>query len=81
MMNKTQEWVPEGEVTLDVCEAIRVLNQRAADEAAEKAEKKRITTLVESINNLKKNMGWTSEKAMEILGLSESDRKAAAHFL
>lgn len=71
------------------CEAIRVLNQRAADEAAEKAtekamekaEKKRITTLVESINNLKKNMGWTSEKAMEILGLSESDRKAAAPFL
>ncbi|MCD7818545.1 MAG: hypothetical protein LUH07_05795 [Lachnospiraceae bacterium] len=47
----------------------------------EKAEKKRITTLVESINNLKKNMGWTSEKAMEILGLSESDRKAAAPFL
>jgi len=79
----------ESEATIDVCEAIRVLNQRAADEAAEKAtekamekaEKKRITTLVESINNLKKNMGWTSEKAMEILGLSESDRKAAAPFL
>ncbi len=29
--------VPEGEVTLDMCEAIQTLNQRAADEAAEKA--------------------------------------------
>ncbi len=53
----------------------------AAEEAAEKAEKDRISTLVESINNLKKNTGWTSEKAMEILGLSEGDRKAVASFL
>ncbi|MCC8044795.1 MAG: hypothetical protein LIP12_04755 [Clostridiales bacterium] len=81
MMNNIQKWVPDGEVTLDVCEAICVLNQRAAEEAVEKAERKRITTLVESINNLKKNMGWSSEKAMEIMGLSESDRKAVAPFL
>lgn len=58
----------ESEEVIDVCQAIQVLNQRAAS-------KERTATLTENIRNLMASTGWTLEQAMDKLKISEEDRK------
>lgn len=60
------------EEAMDVCLAIQQMEQRAAEAAA---EKERISILLKSIKNLMEKLGWTADHAMDILEVSESDRK------
>lgn len=56
------------EEAIDVCLAIQQMEQNAA-------ERERISTLLKSIKNLMEKLGWTADHAMDILEVSESDRK------
>ncbi|MCI9048690.1 MAG: hypothetical protein HFG71_15865 [Hungatella sp.] len=56
------------EEAMDVCLVIQQMEQRPA-------EKERISTLLESIKNLMENAGWSAEHYMDMLAVSESDRK------
>lgn len=49
---------------------------READERAEKAEQQRISMLCDNIRRLMEKLGWSAEEAMDVLCVSESDRKA-----
>lgn len=71
---------------MDTCKAIQTMIDRAvekatreADERAEKAtaqaEQQRISTLCDNIRRLMEKLGWSAEEAMDVLGVSESDRK------
>lgn len=59
----------KNEEVLDVCQAIQILNQRAADE-------RQIEVLTQSIKNLMKTTGVSVEQAMDNLIVSEHDRVA-----
>ncbi len=65
--------VKEGEEAIDVCLAIEQMNAEAAQKAA---QKERISTLFANINNLMEKMGWSAEQSMDVLSVSDSDRKA-----
>lgn len=56
------------EEAIDVCSAIQQMEQNAA-------ERERISTLLKNIKNLMEKLGWTADHAMDILEVSESDRK------
>lgn len=66
--------VNEGEEAIDVCLAIQQMNEEAA-------QKERISTLLNSIKNLMEKMGWSAEQSMDILSVSENDRKALSQLL
>ncbi len=59
----------EGEEAIDVCLAIQQMNEEAA-------QKERISTLFTNIKNLMEKMGWSAEQSMDVLSVSDSDRKA-----
>ena len=72
---------------MDTCKAIQTMIDRAvekatreADERAEKAtaqaEQQRISMLCDNIRRLMEKLGWSAEEAMDVLCVSESDRKA-----
>lgn len=65
--------VKEGEEAIDVCLAIQQMNEEAAQKAA---QKERISTLFANIKNLMEKMGWSAEQSMDVLSVSDSDRKA-----
>lgn len=65
--------VKEGEEAVDVCLAIQQMNEEAAQKAA---QKERISTLFANIKNLMEKMGWSAEQSMDVLSVSDSDRKA-----
>ena len=67
-MNKEEE-------VLDVCQAIQTLNERAAEKAA---NERQIEVLLQSVKNLMKNLGLSSDQAMNVLGISDSDRSSIA---
>lgn len=64
--------VKEGEEAIDVCLAIQQMNEEAAQKAA---QKERISTLFANIKNLMEKMGWSAEQSMDVLSVSDSDRK------
>jgi len=64
--------VKEGEEAVDVCLAIQQMNEEAAQKAA---QKERISTLSANIKNLMEKMGWSAEQSMDVLSVSDSDRK------
>ena len=64
----------KGEEVMDVCLAIEKMNQKAA-------EKERISTLLKSVKNLMIKAGWSAERSMDVLEVSESDRKEIMSFL
>ena len=78
--------IGKGEKKMDTCKAIQTMIDRAvekatreADERAEKAtaqaEQQRISTLCDNIRRLMEKMDWSAAEAMDVLGVSESDRK------
>ena len=70
--------VKEGEEAIDVCLAIEQMNEEAAKKAA---QEERISTLLFSIKNLREKMGWSAEQAMDVLNVSDSDRKVLRQLL
>ena len=54
--------------------AIQQMNEEAA-------RKERISTLLKSIKNLMEKMGWSAEQSMDILSVSENDRKELSQML
>lgn len=70
--------VKEGEEAIDVCLAIEQMNEEAAKKAA---QEERISTLLFSIKNLMEKMGWSAEQAMDVLNVSDSDRKVLRQLL
>lgn len=57
-----------------MCLAIQQMNEEAA-------QKERISTLLNNIKNLMEKMGWSAEQSMDILNVSENDRKALSQLL
>lgn len=70
--------VNEGEEAIDVCLAIQQMNEEAAQEAA---QKERISTLLNNIKNLMEKMGWSAEQSMDILSVSDNDRRTLLQLL
>lgn len=66
--------VNEGEEAIDVCLAIEQMNEEAA-------QKERISTLLNNIKNLMEKMGWSAEHSMDVLSVSENDRRALSKLL
>lgn len=66
--------VKEREEAIDVCLAIQQMNEEAA-------QKERISTLLNNIRNLMEKMGWSAEKSMDVLNVSENDRKELLQLL
>ncbi len=60
--------VKEGEEAIDVCLAIEQMNEEAA-------QKERISTMFANIKSLMEKMGWSAEQSMDVLSVSDSDRK------
>ncbi len=58
-----------------MCQAIQTLNERAAEKAA---NERQIEVLLQSVKNLMKNLGLSSDQAMNVLGISDSDRSSIA---
>lgn len=58
----------KGEEAIDVCLAIEEMKQKAA-------EKERISILFKNIENLMEKAGWSAEQSMDMLDVSERDRK------
>ena len=74
----------KGEEAINVCLALEEMKRRAVEKAigeeriaAEKAvEENRISTLLKNIQNLMEKAGWSAEHSMDVLDVSEGDRKA-----
>lgn len=66
--------VNESEEAIDVCLAIEQMNEEAA-------QKERISTLLNNIKNLMEKMGWSAEHSMDVLSVSENDRRALSKLL
>lgn len=49
--------------------------ESATKEVDERAEQQRISTLCDNIRRLMEKLGWSAAEAMDVLGVSESDRK------
>nr|WP_302143791.1 hypothetical protein [uncultured Schaedlerella sp.] len=47
----------------------------------EAAQKERVSTLLKSIKNLMEKMEWSAEQSMDILIVSENDRKELSQML
>jgi hypothetical protein len=60
------------EEVVDVCLAIELMKQEAAEEAAEKAREESTIT---SIRNLMDTMKWTADQAMAALKITEEERE------
>lgn len=64
---------------MDTCKAIQTMIDRAVESATkevdERAEQQRISTLCDNIRRLMEKLGWSAAEAMDVLGVSESDRK------
>lgn len=68
---------------MDICKAIQTMIDRAVEKATREADEKatvqaeqqRISTLCDNIRRLMEKLGWSAEEAMDVLGVSESDRK------
>lgn len=64
---------------INVCLALEEMKRRAAEKAMEKervaAEENRISTLLKNIQNLMEKAGWSAEYSMDVLDVSEGDRK------
>ena len=64
---------------INVCLALEEMKRRAAEKATEKervaAEENRISTLLKNIQNLMEKAGWSAEHSMDVLDVSEGDRK------
>ena len=74
----------------NVCLAIEEMKRRAAEKAAaeaaakaakETAEKDRMSTLLKNIKNLMEKAGWSAERSMDMLDVSEGDRKAIRPYI
>ena len=73
----------KGEEAINVCLALEEMKRRAAEKAVEKAtekeriaaEENRISTLLKNIRNLMEKAGWSAEYSMDVLDVSEGDRK------
>ena len=63
----TKITIPEGSEVVRVCEAIDMMNKKAAEE-------QKITTLLTSVRALMESMGWTAEQAMSALKVSGDDQ-------
>ncbi len=59
---------------MDVSLTIQQMNEEAA-------QKERISTLLKSIKNLMEKMEWSAEQSMDILIVSENDRKELSQML
>ena len=44
-------------------------------------QKERISTLLNNIKNLMEKMGWSAEQSMDVLDISENDRKTLLQLL
>ena len=66
--------IPDGAKEVNMCLAIKEIERKASEKAAEK-------TLLESIHNLMKNMKLTAEQAMDALGIVGEDRSRYAKML
>lgn len=62
------------EEVLDVCQAIQIIADRAA-------EQKRMDTLLDNVKKLMEKMGWSAEQSMDVLSIPESDRNSLAQRL
>jgi hypothetical protein len=70
------------EEVVDVCLAIELMKQEAAEEAAEKArEETRKEGMITSIRNLMDTMKWTADQAMTALKIPEEDRENCSKLL
>lgn len=65
--------VKKDEEAVDVCLAIQQMKEEAAQEASKKT---RISTLCAAAKNLMEKMGLSIEQSMDVLSVSDSDRKA-----
>ncbi|MCD8222518.1 MAG: hypothetical protein LUD07_10150 [Clostridiales bacterium] len=55
-----------------MCQAIQMIAENAKEEGIKEGQ---VSALLQSIKNLTKNMEMTTEQAMNVLGISDSDRK------
>lgn len=74
MVYDALQYAKQVEEAIDVCLAIQQMNEEAA-------QKERISTLLNNIKNLMEKMGWFAEQSMDILNVSENDRKALSQLL
>ena len=69
---------------MDTCKAIQTMIDRAVEKATREADEKatvqaeqqRISTLCDNIRRLMEKLDWSAAEAMDVLCVSESDRKA-----
>lgn len=66
--------IKKGEEAVDVCFAIQQMNEEAA-------QKERVATLLSSVKSLMEKMGWSAEQSMDVLNVSENDRRSLAQQL
>ena len=87
----------KGKEETNVCLAIEEMKRRAAEKAAAEAaaeaaketaereriaaEKDRMSTLLKNIKNLMEKAGWSAEQSMDMLDVSEGDRKAIQPYI
>ena len=87
----------KGKEDANVCLAIEEMKRRAAEKAAAEAaaeaaketaereriaaEKDRMSTLLKNIKNLMEKAGWSAEQSMDMLDVSEGDRKAIQPYI
>lgn len=55
--------------------AVEKATREADEKATVQAEQQRISTLCDNIRRLMEKLGWSAAEAMDVLGVSESDRK------
>lgn len=69
------EYVFDEEESVNMCEGVQGMIDDAVEEALEKALEKENTALVENIKNLMKKMNWTTQQAIEAMGLTEEKKQ------
>ena len=71
--------IKSDEEAIQVCEAIRKMNEEAVEKATKKVrEETTENAQLEGIKNLIKNLNLTAEQAMAALGIPEHDRARIA---
>ncbi len=74
--------IENGEEVLDVCQAIQMIAENAKEEGIKEGIKEgQVSALLQSVKNLTQNMEMTTEQAMNVLGISDSDRKKLSTLL
>lgn len=79
----------KGEEAINVCLALEEMKRRAVEKAVEEeriaagkaAEENRISALLKNIQNLMEKAGWSAEHSMDVLDVSEGDRKTLQPFI